>query len=281
MTTRNPDNPEHGNGHDGHDGHTATEELLVRALAARAEQIGPHSLRPGNPPSPNWAARGRGPLMFALAAAVAGAALVGASVVTMLWEPDADPVAKTPPTVAPLTPSPPATAVTPGPATSAPPGPSGPANPSGPADPSGPSNTSTSRSVTVAYGPASSTFTLRTGEGVAAMTAKVENKSEDAAENVSEVLTIEADAGGGTLGAGDISVSLRDPATGAWRPVGGIGTAGYEATLAGSGGADLAGLSSRTHDIRVSLGSSFPAGITRLKIELFSDADEETLTLRG
>lgn len=272
MTTRNPDNPEHGNGH------TATEELLIRALAARAEQIGPHSLRPGSPPSPNWAARGRGPLMFALAAAVAGAALVSASVVTMLGQPDRDPVAKTPPTVAPLTPSPPATAVTSGPATSVPPGPS---NPSGPADPSGPSNTSTSRSVTVAYGPASGTFTLRTGEGVAAMTAKVENRSENAVENVSEVLTIKAEAGSGTLRAGDISVSLRDPATGAWRPVGGIGTAGYEATLAGSGGADLAGLSSRTHEIRVSLGSSFPAGITRLKIELFSDADVETLTLTG
>jgi hypothetical protein len=271
MSTRNPDNPEPGAGH------TATEELLIRALAARAEQIGPHSLRPGTPPAPNWAARGRGPLVFALAAAVAGTALVSASLVTMLGQPDRDSAAKTPPTVSTAT-VPPSQPVTAGPTESAPPGPG---NPSGPASPSSPSNTSVSRSVTVTYGPANSTLTLRTGQTFAALTAKVDNGEAEVLENVSEMLTVKADGGTGTLEAGDISVSLRDPGTGAWQPVGGIGSAGYEAALAGSGGADLAAGSSRTHQIRISLGSSFPAGITRLKIELFSGAGQETLTVTG
>ncbi|MEU2156495.1 hypothetical protein ABZ532_15990 [Streptomyces sp. NPDC019396] len=245
----------------------SVEERLTRALSARAEQVTVHSLRPAAPPQPNWTARGRGPLLFALAAAVTAVALMGTAVVTMTQRPGDAPVADLPPGV-----------VSPAPTVSPDPGPSGvpPQSPTAPDVPEQPS----SRSVTIVYGPPDRSFTLRTGGGTASLDATVANNVGEAVEQATDVLTITPESGG-TLPAGAVNVSLRDPATGAWRPVGGVSGSVYEAYLSGVAGARLDASASRTHRIRISLGEAFPAGVGRLRVSLSSDGGEETLTRTG
>ncbi|MFD7611865.1 hypothetical protein [Streptomyces sp. NPDC059828] len=247
----------------------SVEERLTRALSARAEQVTIHSLRPAAPPQPNWTARGRGPLLFALAAAVTAVALMGTALVTLTQRPGNAPAADLPPGVVSSAPT-----VPPAPGNS----PSGvpPQSPSAPEAPEQPSG----RAVTIVYGPPDRSFTLRTGGGTAALDATVANNVGEAVEQATDVLTITPESGG-TLPAGAVNVSLRDPATGAWRPVGGLSGSAYEAYLSGAAGARLDASASRTHQIRISLGEAFPEGVGRLRVSLSSDGGEETLTRTG
>ncbi|GGQ05495.1 hypothetical protein [Streptomyces roseolilacinus] len=273
-------------------GLTPTEDLLVRALAARAGQLTHHSLRPARPPAPNWAARGRGPLVLALAASVASVALVGTAAVSLLRGPDRAGVADTPPArvSAPpsLTPSPSATPST-RPGTASPTGPSAepgttaesPSASGGGAAPPPVERESTppSRTVTIVYGAMEKTTTLRTGGDGTAFLATVHNTLGRPAENTTDMLTVTVDGGSGTLRPGDVSVSLRDG--GDWRAVGATGSSGVEARLTAPGGETLGAERQRVHEVRVSLGTSFPQGVTRLRINVFSDAGSETLDLKG
>ncbi|MFD5426996.1 hypothetical protein [Streptomyces sp. NPDC127084] len=266
MNTVDPEDPEGSAVPDGPATGTRVEDLLTKALAARAEQVTGHSLRPAAPPRPNWAARGRGPLLFALAASVTAVALIGTAVVTMTQRPGDAPVADLPPEVVAVSPT-----ASPDPTSS-----SGTASPESPSVPEAPEQPAV-RTVTVVYGPPDRTFTLRTGGGTASLEARIDNTLGVAVEQATDVLIITPESGG-TLPAGALSVSLRDPASGAWRPVGAVSGSAFEAYLTGASGARLGVGASRTHEVRVSLGEAFPAGISRLRVSLSSDGGSETLT---
>ncbi|MFG3498708.1 hypothetical protein [Streptomyces sp. NPDC047928] len=249
------------------DSRTETEDRLARALAARAAQVTHHSLRPAAPPAPNWAARGRGPLVLALAAAITSVALVSTAAVSMLTEPEGTGVANTSPSDVP---APPSLTASPSPSTT----PSAPA--SAVAPPAG-TTQPVSRSVTVVYGDDARTVTMRTGGGVTAFTLRIDNDMVTA-ENASDVLTITPDGGSGTLRAGDIKVSLRT-ADGGWRPVGTTGPSGYEGRLTDADGETIEEGAPRVHELRIALGSSFPQGVTRLRMNAISDGGTETITV--
>ncbi|MEU1123161.1 hypothetical protein ABZ371_06150 [Streptomyces sp. NPDC005899] len=260
--------------HDARPARTRTEELLVRALAARAGQITHHSLRPGAPPVGNWAARGRGPLLMALAASVAGVALVGGAVMTLTAQ-DPRPGVATAPTTGMSTPAPLPSA----PAPSTPP-----ASPSGRASsPSGegvvvpPPEGDTAparRTVKVVYGPQNATTTLRTGGAARVFEATVTNIQGEPAEDAADILTVTA--GAGTLRPGYVRVSVYE--AGAWKPVGGTDSGGYTAELARGSLADGA---ERTVRVRVQLGSDLPGTIDDLRVSFFSDGGSETFRLSG
>ncbi|MFI6639531.1 hypothetical protein [Streptomyces sp. NPDC050504] len=264
---------------------TEIEDRLTRALAARADQVTHHSLRPGAPPSPNWAARGRGPLVLALAAGVAAVALVGGAAVSYFDRaaPERAPVAGEPSPPAPVSGSP---SPSPSPGGSASPGATGSPDPSGSSgapDPDAPDSSESStdpasRTVTVAYGTRNQTFALRTGSGVASLSATVTNNLGEAVLGATDMLTIVPE--GGSLRPGDVNVSVRDGA-GGWRPVGRTTPEGYEARLTGADGGDLGAGASRTHEVRVSLGAGFPSGVGRLRVSLFSEAGAEELVYGG
>ncbi|MFF3404337.1 hypothetical protein ACFYW6_38675 [Streptomyces sp. NPDC002659] len=240
------------------------ENLLTRALTARAEQITTHSLRPASPPTPNWAARGRAPLILALAAAIVAVALMGTATVTTFFAPKPAPVADVPNPVVSTAPSPPPT--------------------SSSSDPTTPSrivpSSEPARTVTVVYGPPNRTFTLRTGEGVASLTATVQNNVGEDVENASDILTITPDTRG-SFKVAALNVSLLDPDTGTWRPVGTVNGSTFEAHLTGPTGIRLPTGESRTHQVRISLTSEFPASVERLRIVLTSDGGGETLTYKS
>ncbi|WOI58785.1 hypothetical protein [Streptomyces fradiae] len=275
--------------------HTPTEERLIRALAARAEQVTPHSLRPAAPPTGNWAARGRAPLVLALAASVASVALVGTAAVSLLAPPEKAPVAGTPsavpeppvsrppgpsapgPSAPPVGPPPPGTTPSggtgvPGTGTSPDPGTStgtgtgtgtggtGPGSGSDGGPPTG------SRTVTVLLGEAGATRTLRTGGDALTLTVTVLNTTGGDVENATDNLSLTAE--GGTLSGGDVNMSLLAE-NGTWRPI------GHTARLTT---ATLPAGESRTHRVRVSLPERFPASVTRLRVTAFSNAGEETIT---
>ncbi|MFF8384884.1 hypothetical protein ACF053_14750 [Streptomyces kanasensis] len=269
---------------------TETEDLLVRALAARAGQLTPHSLRPASPPTVNWAARGRGPLVLALAASVAAVALVGGAAVSLLRTPDGTDVGDTPPSrvTAPpsLSPSPsgsPSTrASDPGvpegsrsPSTGA----TAPSSPAGAVAPQPPEGETTppSRTVTLVYGAMAKSTTLRTGGDGTVFVATVTNTLGEPAENASDVLTVQVAEGTGTLEPGDVKVSLRDGGT--WQAVGSTGPSGVEARLTGPDGKTLGEDQERAHEVRIALGEGFPKDVTRLRITVFSDGGSEMLEL--
>ncbi|MFF9630720.1 hypothetical protein [Streptomyces fradiae] len=269
--------------------YTPTEERLIRALAARAEQVTPHSLRPAAPPTGNWAARGRAPLVLALAASVASVALVGTAAVSLLTPPEKAPVAGTPSAVPepPVSrpPGPSAPAPSAPPVGSAPPGttPSGGTGVPGTSpDPGTGTGTGTggtgpgsgpdggpqagSRAVTVVLGEAGATRTLRTGGDPLTLTVTVLNTTGGDAEDATDNLSVAAE--GGTLSGGDVNVSLLAE-DGSWRPI------GHTARLTT---ATLPAGESRTHRVRISLPEGFPASVTRLRVTAFSNAGEETIT---
>ncbi|CAL9457346.1 hypothetical protein [Streptomyces sp. enrichment culture] len=267
---------------------TETEERLIRALAARAEQVTPHSLRPAAPPTGNWAARGRAPLVLALAASVASVALVGTAAVSLLAPPEKAPVAGTPSPVPeppapdtprpsapkasgkPVEPSAPGTSpsgipgTTPDPEASTDPG-AGPGSGPGSAPPEQ-SSQAQSREVSVIFQGSDETRTLRPGGGTLTFTVTVLNTNGHTIENATDDLSITAD--GGTLGAGDLNVSLLGE-DGTWRPI--APTARLTTATLAEGG-------SRSHKVRVSLREGFPAGVDRLRVTAFSNAGQESVT---
>ncbi|GAA4913640.1 hypothetical protein ACFPM3_23290 [Streptomyces coeruleoprunus] len=268
---------------------TEIEERLVRALAARAGQVTHQSLRPAAPPAPNWAARGRAPLVLALAAAAASVALLSTAAVSLVNGTDKAPVAGTPSDV----PAPPALTTSPstGPSpsarsggdedrdgTSAPPPstttPSGAVNP-GAQDPGG-DTAPASRTVTMTLGASGETVPLRTGGDVITLRVKISNTVGETVEDASDVLSI-VPRGSGTLKTGDIKVSLLG-GDGRWQAVGSTSPSSFGAELSGADGTTLKAGEERTYELRVSLGSSFPSDITGLRATVFSNAGEETLT---
>ncbi|MFD8797479.1 hypothetical protein [Streptomyces atroolivaceus] len=259
---------------DGRPGLTGTEDLLVRALAARAGQITHHSLRPGTPPAGSWAARGRGPLVLALAASVAGVALVGGAVMSLTGKDPRPGVAAAP---SPGVSTPPPLPSSPVPSTP-PTSPSAPASsPSGGGTVVPPPDGDTapvSRTVKVLYGPQNATTTLRTGGAVRMFDATVTNIQGETADDAADILTVTA--GGGTLRPGDIQVSVYE--AGGWKPVGRADGTGYTAELARG---SLAEGAERVLRFRVGLDSAFPADIGDLRVSFFSDGGSETLELSG
>ncbi|WP_411574046.1 hypothetical protein [Streptomyces fradiae] len=272
--------------------HTPTEERLIRALAARAEQVTPHSLRPAAPPTGNWAAQGRAPLVLALAASVASVALVGTAAVSLMAPPEKAPVAGTPSAVPeppvsrppgpstgasapPVRSSPPSTSPSggtgvPGTGTSPDPGTSTGTGAGAGAGGSGPGSdggtAAGSRAVTVLLGEAGTTRTLRTGGDPLTLTVTILNMNGEDVEDATDNLSLTAE--GGTLSGGDVNVSLLTD-DGTWRPI------GHTARLVT---ATLPAGESRTHRVRISLPEDFPASVTRLRVTAFSNAGEETIT---
>ncbi len=270
--------------HDAHNSpphRTDTEERLVRALAARAGQVTHRSLRPTAPPAPNWAARGRMPLLFALAAATASVALLSTAVVSLVSGTDRGRVAGDPaPGVSappPLTQQPSPSAVS---STRAAPPPSAPAPPGSPLPPPSTETSSApsaSRAVTVVYGPAGERTTLRTGGGVTTFIVNIHNGTGDDMD-ATDTLTITPGAGSGPLRPGDVNVSLRS-SDGTWRPLGSTTPTGHEARLSGTAGTPLKSDADHTYELRVSLGPDLPEAVTTLHLTVFSDAGSETVTV--
>ncbi|MFF9350962.1 hypothetical protein [Streptomyces sp. NPDC014734] len=218
---------------------TRTEDLLVRALAARAEQITGHSLRPGEPPPAARAGRGRGRLVLALAAGVTVVALVGGVTTTL-----ADRDGRSDDTASPTA------------GASAPPPPDG--------DVPG-----TSRLVRVAYGPQDTRFTLRTGGTRRVFDAMVTNNI-GRTVFARDVLTITPEGGG--LRTGDISLSVYR--AGAWQPIGRTDGTVYTAELARGSLADGA---ERHHRFRLGLNSAFPSDVGVLRVSFMSNGGREAL----
>ncbi|MET7368992.1 hypothetical protein ABZS61_24695 [Streptomyces sp. NPDC005566] len=242
---------------------TETEDLLVRALSARAEQITHHSLRPGSPPVGSWTARGRGPLVLALAAGVVSVALVGGAAMTLTDRSGKQSDVAVSPTTGVTAPPPLSPSHTPS-------SPSTGATPVVPPPDEG--TTPASRTVTVTYGPARDSFSLRTGGAVRTLTATVNNNVGTTVEAATDILTVTAE--GGILRPGDVRVAVQNDDV--WKPAGSADGATYTAELASG---RLAEDAERTHRVRISLSSDFPAGITGLQISLFSDGGSEALTL--
>ncbi|WP_149179280.1 hypothetical protein [Streptomyces sp. TRM49041] len=251
-----------------------TEERLIRALAARAEQVTAHSLRPAAPPAPNWAARGRGPLILALAAATASVALLSTAAVSLLATPEKAPVAGTPSEVS----APPSLTTRPE-ASEDPP----PATPAAPVSPGGGESSRdtappVSRSVTVVFAETGKPLTLRTGGEAVTFTVTITNNTGVTVQDAADILTIRPEGGAaGALGAGDIKVSRLGP-DGRWQAVGSAGSSGYEARLASGA---LEESEERTHTLRIALGESFPTGVSRLQAAVFSNGGGESVTLDG
>ncbi|OEJ95661.1 hypothetical protein [Streptomyces thermolilacinus] len=270
---------------------TEVEERLIRALAARAEQVTPHSLRPAAPPTGNWAARGRAPLVLALAASVASVALVGTAAVSLLTPREQGSVAGTPSPVpeppAPGTPSPSAPKASGKPVEPSAPGTS-PSHLPGTPDPAtdkdagadpgagtgaGPgtvpgsgSTQAQPREVGLFFQGSNETRTLRPGGATLTFTVTVLNTIGHTVENATDDLSITAD--GATLGAGDLNVSLLGE-DGVWRPI---------SPTARLTTATLAEGESRAHKIRLSLAEGFPATVDRLQVTAFSNGGQETVT---
>ncbi|MEU2179890.1 hypothetical protein [Streptomyces thermolilacinus] len=264
---------------------TEVEERLIRALAARAEQVTPHSLRPAAPPTGNWAARGRAPLVLALAASVASVALVGTAAVSLLSPREQGSVAGTPSPVpeppAPGTPSPSAPRAsgkpvepgtspshipdTPDPGTDKGAG-TGAGPGTGPGSGSGESSQAPPREVGLFFQGSDQTRTLRPGGATLTFTVTVLNTMGHTVENATDDLSITAE--GTPLGAGDLNVSLLGE-DGVWRPIG---------STARLTTATLAEGESRTHKIRVSLAEGFPSTVDRLQVTAFSNGGQESLT---
>ncbi|OII61272.1 MULTISPECIES: hypothetical protein [unclassified Streptomyces] len=269
--------------HDAHDStspRTDTEERLVRALAARAGQVTHHSLRPAAPPVPNWAARGRMPLVFALAAAAASVALLSTAVVSLLSGTDRGHVAGDPtpgistppsPTRSPSPSAAPSTRAATPPSTSVSPGSPLPPPPSD----ESPSAPPASRAVTLVYGLAGDTTVLRTGGGFTTFRVTVDNvMGEDV--DATDIMTIKP--ANGTLRPGDVNVSLR-ASDGTWGPLGSTTPTGHEARLSGADGTPLKADAEHTYEVRVSLGPNFPDAVTTLHMAVSSDAGGETVTV--
>ncbi|MEU3446296.1 hypothetical protein AB0H29_03560 [Streptomyces thermolilacinus] len=269
---------------------TEVEERLIRALAARAEQVTPHSLRPAAPPTGNWAARGRAPLVLALAASVASVALVGTAAVSLLSPREQGSVAGTPSPVpeppAPGTPSPsapkasgkPVEPSAPGTSPSHIPGTSGPGTDkdpgadagtgAGPGTGPGPGESSQARlrEVGLFFQGSNQTRTLRPGGATLTFTVTVLNTLGHTIENATDDLSITAE--GATLGGGGLNVSLLGE-DGVWRPI---------SPTARLTTATLAEGESRTHKVRVSLAEGFPPTVDRLQVTAFSNGGQETVT---